>query len=73
MGKTSGKATISGRLGNASVGAQEFFFFVAGGFGSFFWGVPLSSYSDPKNAGCCDDKRPCNRAQNKMIEPWALI
>ena len=61
MGKTSGKATIYGRLANVSVGAQEVFFFVAGGFGSFFWGVPLSSYSNPKNAGCGDNKRPFNR------------
>ena len=61
MGKTSGKATIYGRLANVSVGAQEVFFFVAGGFGSFFWGVPLSSYSNPKNAGCGDNKRPINR------------
>jgi hypothetical protein len=52
MGKTSVKATIYGRLVNVSVGDLEVFFFVAGGFGSFFWGFPLSSYSDPKNAGC---------------------
>ena len=61
MGKISGKATISGRLANVSVGAQEVFFFVAGGFGSFFGGVPLSSYSNPKNAGCGHNKRPFNR------------
>jgi hypothetical protein len=61
MAKTSAKATIYGRLVNVSVGALEVFFFVAGGFGSFFWGVPLSSYSNPKNAGCGDNKRPFNR------------
>jgi hypothetical protein len=62
MAKTSAKATIYyGRLANVSVGALEVFFFVPGGFGSFFRVVPLSSYSNPKNAGCGDNKRPFNR------------
>jgi hypothetical protein len=69
MGKTSGKATIYGRWANVSVGALEVFFFVAGGFGSFFWVFPLRSYSNPKNAGCCDNKRPCNRALKKKLSP----
>jgi hypothetical protein len=41
--------------------AWRFFFIVEGGFGSFFRVVPLSSYSNPKNAGCGDNKRPFNR------------
>jgi hypothetical protein len=62
MGQTSGNAAIYGRLANVSLAGLEFFF-VEGGFGSFFRVVPLlSSYINPKNAGCCDNKRPCNRA-----------
>ena len=53
---------IYSRLANVSLVSLEVFFFVAGGFGSFFRVVPLSSYSNPKNAGCVDNKRPCNRA-----------
>ena len=61
MGQTSGNTAIHGRLANVSLAGQEFFFFVEGGFGSFFRVVPLSSYSNPKNAGCGDNKRPYNR------------
>ena len=60
MGQTSGNTAIHGRLANVSLAGQEFFF-VEGGFGSFFRVVPLSSYSNPKNAGCGDNKRPFNR------------
>jgi hypothetical protein len=62
MGQRSGNAAINGRLANVSLTGLEGFFFVAGGFGSFFRVVPLGSYSNPKNAGCVDNKRPCNRA-----------
>jgi hypothetical protein len=60
-GQTSGNAAIYGRLANVILTGQEVFFFVGGGFGSFFRVVPLSSYSNPKNAGCGDNKRPFNR------------
>ena len=63
MGQTSGNAAIYSRLANASLAGLEVFFFVAGGFGwSFFRVVSLGSYSNPKNAGCVDNKRPCDRA-----------
>ena len=62
MGQTSGNAAIYGRLANVSLTGLEVFFIVEGGFGSFFRVVPLSSYSNPKNAGCGDNKRPFNRA-----------
>jgi hypothetical protein len=62
MSQTPGNAAINGRLANVSLTGLEVFFFVEGGFGSFFRVVPLSSYSNPKNAGCGDNKRPCNRA-----------
>ena len=52
---------------------RRFFFLVKGGFEAFFRVVPLSSYSNPKFAGCGDNKRPCGRAQKQTIEPWALI
>ena len=59
MGQTSGNAAIYGRLANVSLtGLGVYYFFVEGGFGSFFRVVPLSSYSNPKNAGCGDNKRP---------------
>ena len=61
MGQTSGNAAIYGRLANVSLTGLEVFFIVEGGFGSFFRVVPLSSYSNPKNAGCGDNKRPFNR------------
>jgi hypothetical protein len=61
IGQRSGNAAINVHLANVSLTGLEVFFFVAGGFGSFFWGVPLSSYSNPKNAGCGDNKRPFNR------------
>ena len=74
MGQTSGNATIYSRLANVSLAGLEGFFFVAGSFGSFFRVVPLSSYySNPKKAGCGDNKRPCNRALKKIYDPWALI
>ena len=62
MGQTSGNAAIYGRLANVSLTGLEVFFIVEGGFGSFFRVVPLSSYSNPKNARCGDNKMPCNRA-----------
>ena len=43
MGQTPGNAAIYGRLANVSLTGLEVFFFVAGGFGSFFRVVPLSS------------------------------
>ena len=58
MGQTSGNAAIYGRLANVSITGLGVYFFVEGGFGSFFRVVPLSSYSNPKNAGCGDNKRP---------------
>ena len=61
MGHTLGNAAIYSRLANVSLAGLEGFFFVAGSFGSFFRVVPLSSYSNPKNAGCGDNKRPYNR------------
>ena len=61
MGQTSGNAAIYGRLANVSLTGLEVFFIVEGGFGSFIRVVPLSSYSNPKNAGCGDNKRPFNR------------
>ena len=61
MGQTSGNAAIYGRLANVSLTGLGVYFFVEGGFGSFFRVVPLSSYSNPKNAGCGDNKRPFNR------------
>ena len=62
MGQRSGNAAINGRLANVSITGLEVYFFVEGGFGSFFRVVPLSSYSNPKNARFGDNKRPCNRA-----------
>ena len=62
MGQTSVNATIYSRLTNVSLAGLEVFFLVEGGFGSFLRVVPLSSYSNPKKAGCGDNKRPCNRA-----------
>ena len=62
MGQTSVNATIYSRLANVSLAGLEVFFLVEGGFGSFFRVVPLSAYSNPKKAGCGDNKRPCNRA-----------
>ena len=62
MGQTSGNAAIQRCLANVPLTGQEVFFIVCGGFGSFFRVVPLSSYSNPKNAGCVDNERPCNRA-----------
>ena len=73
MGQTSRNSVIRSRLVNVSLAGQEVFFLVKGGFGSFFRVVPLSSYSNPKFAGCGDNKRPCGRAQKQTIEPWALI
>ena len=61
MGQTPGNAAIQRCLANVSLTGQEVFFIVEGGFGSFFRVVPLSSYSNPKNAGCGDNKRPFNR------------
>ena len=61
MGQTSVNAAIYSRLANVSLAGLEVFFFVAGGFGSFFRVVPLSSCSNPKNAGCGHNKRPFNR------------
>jgi hypothetical protein len=61
MGQTSGNAAIYSRWANVSLAGLEVFFFVADGFGSFFRVVSLGSYSNPKNAGCVDNKRPCNR------------
>jgi hypothetical protein len=62
MGQTSGNAAIYGRLANVSLTGLGVYFFVEGGFESFFRVVPLSSYSNPKNARCGDNKMPCNRA-----------
>ena len=62
MGQTSGNAAIYGRLANVSLAGLEVYFFVESGFGSFFRVFSLSSYSNPKNAGCGDNKRPCNCA-----------
>ena len=61
MGQTSGNAAIYGRLANVILTGQEVFFIVEGCFGSFFRVVPLSFYSNPKNAGCGDNKRTFNR------------
>ena len=62
MGQTSGNAAVCSRLAHVSLAVLEGFFLVEGGFGSFFRVVPLSSYSNPKKAGCGDNKRPCDRA-----------
>ena len=58
MGKTSGKATIYGRLANVSVWAQEVFFFVAGGFGPFFGVFPSVPIVTPKMPGVVIIKGP---------------
>ena len=73
MGQTSGNAAIYGRLANVSLTGLGVYFFVEGGFGSFFRVVPLSSYSNLKNAGCGDNKRPFNRTGKKNSEPQGLI
>ena len=56
MGQTPGNEPICSRLVNVSLAGLEVFFFVEGGFGSFFRAVPISCYSNPKNAGCGDNK-----------------
>ena len=61
-GQTPGNAAIYGRLANVSFAGLEGFVLVEGGFGSFFRAVPISCYSNPKNAGCGDNERPCDRA-----------
>ena len=58
MVQTSANTAICGRAANVSLAGLEVFFFVECGFGSFFRVVPLSTYSNPKNAGCGDNKRP---------------
>ena len=61
MGQSSSKMLISPVWEiSLSLAALEVFIIVRGGFWSFFQVIPLSSYSNPKNAGCGDNKRPFN-------------
>ena len=71
MGKTSGKATIYGRLANVSVGAQEVFFLLRVVLGHFFGVFPSVPIVTPKMPGVVIIKGPLTARKKKYMSPGA--
>ena len=71
MGKTSGKATIYGRLANVSVGAQEGFFLLRVVLGHFFGVFPSVPIVTPKMPGVVIIKGPLTSRKKIYMSPGA--